>query len=865
MTDIPASEHPSSSAPPVPEHIPSDKPWEELSTAEKMEQVWADPPGIYGWFRALQNDRIGLRIMYSAFFFFLLGGIGALLMRVQLAQPENTFLSANRYNELFTMHGSTMMYLFAVPMMEGFAILLLPLILGNREMPFPRLGVFSWFTFTLGGLLFYSSFIAGAVPDTGWFAYVPLSGPEYSPGIALDYWLLALGVAEVAAIAAGVEIVLAILRMRAPGMSLSRMPIYAWAMLVMAFSILFAFTPLIVGSLLLELDRRIGTQFFNPQAGGSPVLWQHIFWIFGHPEVYIQFIPATGIVSMIVPAFSRRSLAGYTWVVIALVSTGFLSFGLWVHHMFTVGLPQISMTFFAAASMIIGIPAGIQVIAWITTIFTGRPVFKTAFYFIIGFLVTFVLGGITGIMVGAVPFDWQVHDTFFVVAHFHYVLIGGVTFPIFAGIYYWTPKFTGRLMDERLGKLHFWLFFIGFNVAFFPMHISGFLGMPRRVYTYQEGLGLDIYNLISTIGAFVLALGVAVFIYNFIYSRRHGEPAGDSPWNGDTLEWATKSPAPNYGFAHLPIVRSRHPLWEQEDIYEEDEIPGDTTRTEKMLQALSEWPLRWRAALITGAIDGEPVEVFRVAGPSIWPAIAGMALVLIFGSEVFAVHWLTFVGIAILVISLVGWHWPDKIPFTEDEKKFEEDFGIPVRPNGSLTIGRWGMGLALLLLGIALASFLFSYFYIRLENPIWPPQNIPMPQLLMPGIATGLLLVAGLVMWWAVNAVREGSLGRLRLGLLLVFLLGAGALGVTIVEFSGLPFNWELNAYASIFWALGAYMMLLLVVALAMNLFVQVWAWQGLYTETDHAAVQNSAFFLYGIIAFWIVTFGILYLVPYAI
>jgi len=529
------------------------------------------------------------------------------------------------------------------------------------------------------------------VPDTGWFAYVPLSGPIYSPGIELDYWLLALGVAEVAAIAAGVEIILAILRMRAPGMSLGRMPVYAWAMLVMAFSILFAFTPLVVGSLLLELDRRLGTQYFNPEAAGSPIMWQHLFWIFGHPEVYLQFVPAAGIVSMVVPIFSRRSLSGYTLVVIALVATGFLSFGLWVHHMFTVGLPQISMTFFAAAGMIIGIPAGIQTIAWITTIFTGRPVFKTPFLFIIGFLVTFVLGGITGIMVSSVPFDWQVHDSYFVVAHFHYVLIGGVTFPVFAGIYYGTPKFTGRLLDERLGKLHFWLFFIGFNLAFFPMHISGFLGMARRVYTYQEELGVETLNLLSTVGAFIMAAGVAVFIANFLYSRRNGQPAGNNPWNADTLEWATTSPAPNYGFAHLPIVRSRHPLWEQTGIEEEDEVLGDTTNTERMLQALSEWPLRWRAALVTGAINGEPVEIFRVSGPSIWPAVAGIALVAIFGAEVFSLHWLAYLGIAVVIISFIGWHWPDRIPFTEKEREFEEQFNIRVHPTAALrsAVGAW--------------------------------------------------------------------------------------------------------------------------------------------------------------------------------
>ncbi len=857
------SPEPIGPAPPVPQHLPAGKSWDELSTDEKMEQVWADPPGILGWFKAVQNDAIGMRIMGTAFLFFVLGGVTALIMRTQLAQAENNFVSAQTYNELFTMHGSTMMYLFAVPMMEGFAILLLPLVLGNRELPFPRLGVFSWFTFALGGLLFYSSFIVGTVPDTGWFAYTPLSGPQFSPGISMDYWLLGLGVAEVAAIAAGVEIVLAILRMRAPGMSLSRMPVYAWAMLVMAFSILFAFTPLIVGSLLLELDRKLGTQFFNPQNGGSPILWQHLFWIFGHPEVYIQFIPAAGIVSMVVPAFARRSLAAYTWVVIALVSTGFLSFGLWAHHMFTVGLPQITMTFFAAASILIGIPAGIQVFSWIMTIFTGRPVFKTPFLFVIGFLITFVLGGITGIMVGSIPFDWQVHDSYFVVAHFHYVLIGGVTFPVFAGIYYWTPKFTGRLLDERLGKLHFWLFFIGFNVAFFPMHLAGFLGMPRRVYTYQAGLGLDTYNLISTIGAFIIALAVLIFIVNFLVSRRRGQQAGDNPWNGDSLEWSTTSPAPNYAFAHLPIVRSRHPLWVQEDIYEEDDILGDTTKVEQMLQALSEWPLRWRAALVTGVVDGEPTEVIRISGPSIWPPVAAVGLVTIFGAEIFELRWLLLLGLVIFVAALIGWHWPDKLPFTEKEKEFEERFNIPVRPNGSITIGRWGMALALLLLGIALGSFLFTYFYIRLENPFWPPENVPMPRLLMPGIATALLLLGAAVMRWAVGSVRRGQLNRLRVGLALVFLLGAGALGVMIWEYAQLPFNWQLNGYASVFFAVGVYMLLLLAVALGMNLFVQVWAWRGHYDELDHAAVENSAWFIYGISAFWLITFSVLYLTPY--
>ncbi len=600
----------------------------EPSTHEELDRLWADPKGWWGQLTAVQNDTIGARLLLTGFFFLLLGGsFDSLVMRTQLAFPEMNLVSAQFYNELFTNHGSVTMFLVILPIFEGFAILLLPLLLGTREMPFPRLGAFAYWTFLFGGLLYYSSTLFQLVPDAGWFAYTPLSTLEYSPDLALDFWVLGLGVAEVGAIAAAIEIIIGICKMRAPGMTLSRLPLFAWSMLVTSFMILFAFTTLIIASLLLELDRGFGTQFFNIEAGGSSLLWQHLFWIFGHPEVYIQFLPAAGIVSMIVPAFTRHRIVGYTWLVSATVAVGFLSFALWAHHMFTSGIPTLVLSFFAAASMVIAIPAGVQVLSWVATIWAGRVIWKTPFLFVVGFLVLFVIGGITGVMVAAVPFDLQVHDTYFIVGHLHYVLIGGVAFPIFAGVYYWWPKFTGKMIDDRMGRWVFWLLFIGVNLAFWPMHRLGLMGMPRRVYTYESGLGWEIPNQISTLGVYVIFAGIALFILNLFKSWKHGQPAGNNPWGAESLEWATASPPVEHGWSIVPIVRSRHPLWEQEQLERGEE------RLERFVHALADWPLKWRAAVVVGTADARPQEVFRVSNPSIWPLIAGGGVVLIFLAE----------------------------------------------------------------------------------------------------------------------------------------------------------------------------------------------------------------------------------------
>ncbi len=825
---------------------------------QTLSDLWDDPKGWIGQLAAVQNNVLGVRIIVVAFLFFLWSGVDSLWIRTQLAVPENTLVSPGRFNELFTMHGSAMMYLFAVPMGEGFAILLLPFLLGTREMPFPRLSAYTFWTFLFGGLLFYSSSLFQAVPDAGWFAYVPLSGPTYSPDVALDFWLLALGVAEIAAIGAAIEIIMSILRMRAPGMTLARLPLMAWTLLVTAFSILFAFTPLLIGTLLLESDRKFGTRFFDPAAGGSPILWQHLFWIFGHPEVYIQFLPAVGIVSTILPVFARSRIVGYPFLAMAAVAIAFLSFGLWVHHMFTTGLPTAATTYFAVASMMIAIPSGVQIFAWLATLWRGRPTFQTPMLFVLGFLFLFVLGGVTGVMVAAIPFDLQVHDTYFVVAHFHYVLVGGVVFPILAGLYYWMPKFTNRLLDEGLGRWHFWLFFLGANLAFFPMHIVGMLGMARRVYTYPAGYGWEIYNILSTIGAAMMAVGTLIFIGNVVLSMRSGKRPGPNPWDADTLEWAPSTPAPQHGFTVMPIIHSRHPLWDQTDLH-----TGDP-RIVALVRGLARWPLTWRAVLVTSLGDARPQEVARVSGPSIWPFIAGVATIVIFASEIWSLRWLAASAAVVVVIALIGWHWPkSRMTTDEEERAFEREHGIPVYSLGSPTMMRGALMLVLLVIGVALACLLFSYFYIRLENDAWPPPGFGRPDLTLPGIAAALILGSAAAMGWAVLSIRADRQLRLRIALAVAAVLGLAAIGLQGYVFLQLGYSHETHAYGSAFFILSIFGLVVAVAGLLMNLFSQVWAWRRHYSARRHDPISNAAMFWFGATVVWLLSMGTLYLTPY--
>src|SRR5215211_2498634 len=470
----------------------------------RLSRTWGTASGPIGALSTVDHKIIGRRYLITTFLFLFLAGLAAVAMRLQLAQPESKLIGPDLYNQLFTMHGSTMMFLFAVPVMEAFAIYLVPLMVGTRNIAFPRLNAFSYWIYLFGGCFLWISFLLNIGPDVGWFAYVPLSGPEFSPGKRADTWAQMITFTEVAALAVAVEIIVTVFKQRAPGMSLDRIPVFVWSMLVTSFLVLFAMPAVMVASTTLILDRLVGTHIYNPAEGGDALLWQHLFWFFGHPEVYIIFLPGTGMVSAIVVTFARRPMVGYLLAVLSLIATGFLSFGLWVHHMFTTGLPQLGASFFTATSMLIAVPSGIQIFCWIATLWDGRPVFRTPLLFVLGFIVIFVIGGLSGVMVASVPLDSQVHDTYFVVAHFHYVLIGGAVFPLMGAIYYWFPKVTGRMLSERLGKWNFWLAFIGFNVAFFPMHVLGLQGMPRRVYTYLPEMGWGPLNRLASVGALIL-------------------------------------------------------------------------------------------------------------------------------------------------------------------------------------------------------------------------------------------------------------------------------------------------------------------------------------------------------------------------
>ncbi|HEU4698735.1 MAG TPA: cytochrome c oxidase subunit I [Gemmatimonadales bacterium] len=522
----------------------------------------APKTGLWSWITTVDHKRIGILYGATAFLFFLIGGLEALLVRIQLMRPDNTFLSPETYNQMFTMHGTTMIFLAVMPLSATFFNFFIPILIGARDVAFPRLNAFSYWVFLLGGLFLMASIPLGLMPDQGWFGYANLTSNQYSPGLNVEFWNLGLQILGISSLAAAVNFFTTVINMRAPGMKMLRMPIFVWMSFITQVLLLLSFPVITVALIMLMFDRLFGTHFFVPASGGDPLMWQHLFWIFGHPEVYILILPSFGIISEILPVFSRKPLFGYAAMVFSGIFIAFLGFGVWSHHMFATGMGPIADTFFALGTMLIAIPTGVKIFNWIGTMAGGSLQFKTPLYFAIGFVAMFIIGGLSGVMHAVAPHDLQQTDTYFVVAHFHYVLFGGSIFALTAGAYYWWPKMFGRMLDEGLGKVHFWLMLVSFNLTFFPMHLVGLLGMPRRTYTYPAGLGFEIYNQMETIGALLLGLSQLIFLYNMIKTWRKPADAPADPWNGATLEWAIPSPPQEWNFNEIPVVHSRDPLWE---------------------------------------------------------------------------------------------------------------------------------------------------------------------------------------------------------------------------------------------------------------------------------------------------------------
>jgi cytochrome c oxidase subunit 1 len=716
--------------------------------------------GLWSWLTTVDHKRIGILYGVSAFAFFVVGGFEALLIRLQLAWPDGRLIGAETFNQLFTMHGTTMVFLALMPLTSAFFNYLVPLMIGARDVAYPRLNAFSYWVFLFGGLLINSSFLIGAAPHAGWFGYATLTEKPFSVGPHTDFWLIGLIFLGVSSVVSALNFLVTILNLRAPGMTFLRLPMFVWTTLVTAVLILLAFPAITVALVLLMFDRFFGTSFYLPAGGGSPLLWQHLFWIFGHPEVYILILPAMGIVSEVLPTFARKPLFGYVAMVYATALIGFFGFGVWAHHMFAVGMGPIADSAFGLSTMIIAVPTGIKIFNWLATLWGGSLRFRTAFCFAAGFIAMFTIGGLSGIMHASPPIDLQQTDTYFVVAHLHYVLFGGTVLGLFAGIYYWWPKMTGRLLDERLGLAHFWLMLAGLNLTFFPMHFLGLMGMPRRIYTYPAGLGWDGWNLVATIGALTIGLSIVVFVVNALRSVAAGPPAGPDPWDGRTLEWALPSPPPPYNFAAIPQVRRRDALWLTK--HPDPRGPG----------------LADREALVRAR------EAIHMPPPSWWPLLAAVALLVLAGGAL--VHPVVVaVGGLLTAITVVGMAL-EQLPARAAAHAEHDEPHIGTTGLDHRKMGVWGF------LGsecVFFASLISTYLVYKGRSPSGPQPhdhagvpgilNIPVTSL-----STFDLLMSSFSMVLAVAAIQQGDLRATRRWLALTIAGGVIFLGFQAYEFT---------------------------------------------------------------------------------
>ena len=686
-------------------------PTSPIALHKALDKIWRTPPGL-GRLSAVNHNIVGRRFIITAFVFFGIGGVLAMLIRAQLATPRSAFLGPDIYNQIFTMHGTIMMFLFAIPMFEGLGMYLLPKLLGARDMAFPRLSAYGYWCYLFGGSILIIGLLTGLAPDGGWFMYAPLSSKTYSPGINADIWLIGVTFVEISALSAAIEIITTILKMRAPGMALHRMPLLAWYLLVTAFMMLFGFPPLILGSILLEIERAFGLPFFDPTRGGDALLWQHLFWLFGHPEVYIIFLPAAGMVSTILPVLARREIVGYSWIVISIVALAFLSFGLWVHHMFAVGIPHLGLAFFSAASTAVAVPTAVQIFAWIGTLAMGRPQLKLPMLYLLGFFSVFVMGGLTGVMLAVVPFNWQVHDTHFVVAHLHYVLVGGFIFPMLAAAYYWLPHFTGRAARHSLAIPAFWMIIIGFNLTFLVMHWTGLLGMRRRITTYAADSGWEWPNLLSSVGGFVMAIGFALFTIDVLLQCWFGKRSARNPWAAGTLEWAMPVPPPSYAFASIPDATTRTPLADQPDL-------GNRLANGSGYLAFTRHG--WLETLGVNMLSGQVEQIIRLPNRTFWPLISALVTGVFFLAVLFKLYWLAPVALVALVATFFGW--------TRVSGERHDRGPLPIG-NGATALlhseaatppSLWAMALAIAADATAFTSLAFGILFLWVVAPNWPP------------------------------------------------------------------------------------------------------------------------------------------------